>query len=76
MLNAINNIPKPNLLIYLVLKSETSSLTQFCNNSIDTLNVFNAKLKKDEMFRKQKVKLDRNYNFIGKPKHYPPANNE
>ena len=73
MLNAINNIPKPNLLIYLVLKSETSSLTQFCNNSIDTLNVFNAKLKKDE---KQKVKLDRNYNFIGKPKHYPPANNE
>ena len=37
------------------------------------LNVFNARLKKE-----QKVKLEKenNYNYIGKPRHYPPANKE
>ena len=37
------------------------------------LNVFNARLKKDKT---QKVKLENNYNYIGRPRHYPPANKE
>ena len=72
-LNAINNIPKPNFLVYLALKSELSGITHTCNSSTDTLNVFNARLKKDNT---QKVKFENNYNYIGKPRHYPPANKE
>ena len=72
-LNAINNIPKPNFLVYLALKSETSGLTNIYNSSTDMLNVFNTRLKKDKT---QKVKLENNYNYIGRPRHYPPANKE
>ncbi len=74
-LNAINNIPKSNLLVYFPLKSEISvakHLTNIYNSSTDMLNVFNARLKK----KIQKVKLEDNYNYIGKPRHYPPANKE
>lgn len=76
MLYAINNIPKPNFLVYLASKSELSvakHLTNIYNSSTDMLNVFNARLKKDKT---QKVKLENNYNYIGKPRHYPPANKE
>ena len=76
MLYAINNIPKPNFLVYLASKSELSVakyLTNTYNSSTDMLNVFNARLKKDKT---QKVKLENNYNYIGKPRHYPPANKE
>ena len=69
-LNAINNVPKPK---YLALKREFSGPTQICNSPTDMLNVFNARLKKDNT---QKVKLKNNYNYIGKPRHYPPANKE
>lgn len=76
-LNTINNIPKPNYLVYLASKSELSvakHLTDIYNSSADMLNVFNARLKKDKT---QKVKLEpNNYNYIGKPRHYPPANKE
>ena len=74
-LNAINNIPKSNLLVYFPLKSEISvakHLTNIYNSSTDMLNVFNVRLKK----KTQKVKLQDNYNYIGKPRHYPPANKE
>ena len=75
-LNAINNIPKPNFLVYLALKSELSvDLTNIYNSSTDMLNVFNARLKKDNT-QKAKLKLENNYNYIGKPRHYPPANKE
>lgn len=44
------------------------------------LNVFNVRLKKiNDILDKQlqqKLKLENNYNYIGKPKHYPPANKE
>ena len=76
MLYAINNIPKPNFLVYLASKSELSVakyLTNTYNSSTDMLNVFNARLKKDKT---QKVKLENNYNYIGKPRYYPPANKE
>lgn len=75
-LNAINNIPKPNFLICLGLKSELSvakHLTNIYNSSTNMLNVFNARSKKNNT---QKVKLENNYNYIGKPRHYPPANKE
>lgn len=79
MLNAINNIPKPNFLVYLALKSELSGPTQthICNSPTDMLNVFNARLKKEkEKNNTQKVKLENNYNYIGKPRHYAPASQE
>ena len=79
MLNAINNIPKPNFLVYLALKSELSgpTKTQICNSPTDMLNVFNARLKKEkEKNNTQKVKLENNYNYIGKPRHYVPASQE
>ena len=82
-LNAINNIPKPNFLVYYALKSEWSvanHLTNTYNSSTDMLNVFNARLKKyndaDPLQSQQKVKSEKNYNYIGKPRHYPPANKE
>lgn len=71
--NTLNAIAKPNFLVYLALKSELSGITHICNSSTDTLNVFNARLKKNKT---QKVKLEDNYNYIGKPRHYPPANKE
>ena len=76
MLYATNNIPKPNFLVYLASKSElsvTKHLTNIYNSSTDMLNMFKARLKKDKT---QKVKLENNYNYIGKPRHYPPANKE
>ena len=77
ILNAINKIPKPNFLVCSALNSEisvTKHLTNIYNSSTDMLNVFNARLKKDKT---QKVKLEsNNYNYIGKPRHYPPANKE
>lgn len=87
MLNAINNIPKPNLLVYLELKSElsgpTPSQTQICNSPTDMLNVFKVRLKEDKEKEKennnaQKVKLEKEnqYNYIGKPRHYAPASQE
>lgn len=87
MLNAINNIPKPNLLVYLVLKSElsgpTPSQAQICNSPTDMLNVFKVRLKEDKEKEKennnaQKVKLEKEnqYNYIGKPRHYAPASQE
>ena len=72
-LNAINNIPKPNFLVYLALKSESSGLSNIYGSSTDMLNIFNARSKKDNT---QKVKLENNYNYIGRPRHYPPANKE
>lgn len=82
-LNAINNIAKPNFLVNLALKSEFSGLTNIYNSSTDMLNVFNARLKKNNdayaMSHKQlqqKVKLENNPNYIEKPRHYPPANKE
>ena len=74
MLYAINNIPKPNFLVYVALKSELSGPDQHvCHNPIDTLNMFNTRLKKHN---RQKVNVESNYNYIGKARHYPPANNE
>jgi len=76
MLYAINNIPKPNFLVYLASRSELSvakHLTNIYSSSTDMLNMFNARLKKNKT---QKVKLENNYNYIGKPRHYPPANKE
>lgn len=72
-LNAINNIPKPNFLVCLGLISELSGLTNVYNSSTNILNVFNARSKKSNT---QKLKLENNYNYIGKPRHYPPANKE
>lgn len=87
--NAINNIPKPNSLVYILSKSELSITTQIYNNSTNLLNLFNARLKKyndaDALYHKQqplvvnlqkKANLENNYNYIGKPRHYPPANKE
>ena len=76
MLYAINNIPKPNFLVYVALKSELSgpdASQHVCHNAIDTLNMFNTRLKKHN---RQKVNVESNYNYIGKPRHYPPAHNE
>ena len=76
MLYAINNIPKPNFLVYVALKSEFSgpdASQHVCHNPIDTLNMFNTRLKKHN---RQKVNVESNYNYIGKARHYPPANNE
>ena len=75
--NAIDNIPKPNLFVYVASKSELSvskHITNIYNSSTDMLNVFNARLKKDKI---REVKSEyNNYNYIGKPRHYPPANKE
>ena len=46
------------------------------NSSTDMLNMFNARLKKDNHASQQKVELGNNFNYIGKPRHYPPANKE
>ena len=76
MLYAINNIPKPNFLVYVALKSELSgpdASQHVCYNPIDTLNMFNTRLKKHD---RQKVNVESNYNYIGKARHYPPAENE
>lgn len=78
-LNAINNIPNPNFLVSFALKSESSGLSNIYSSSTDMLNVFNARLKKNNdpmpsiTSKQQKVKLE---NYIGKPRHYPPANKE
>ena len=76
-LSAINNIPKPNLFVYLASKSElpvAKHITNIYNSSTDMLNMFNTRLKKDKT---QKVKLEfNNHNYIGRPRHYPPANKE
>ena len=91
MLYTINNIPKPNFLVYVALKSELSgtSTSHVCHNPyppyppyppgvgvgvVDTLNMFNTRIKKKH--NKQKVNVESNYNYIGKARHYPPANNE
>ena len=75
-LNAISNIPSPNFIVYLALKSEMSALTNLYNNSTETLNIFNARLKKYKINR-QKVKSEETKsNYAGKPRHYPPANKE
>jgi hypothetical protein len=74
--NAINKIPKPNFLVYIALKSD---ITHIHNSSTDLLNVFNARLKENNdalHALQQKVKLENNCNYIGKPRHYPPANKE
>ena len=75
MLYAINNIPKPNFLVYVVLKSELSGPYQHvCHNPIDTLNMFNTRLKKHN--REKVNNVESNYYYIGKDRHYPPAINE
>ena len=77
--NAINKIPKPNFLVYIALKSD---ITHIHNSSTDLLNVFNARLKENNdalhalHALQQKVKLENNCNYTGKPRHYPPANKE
>ena len=55
------------------IKSESSGLSNNYGNSTHILNMFNTKRKKDNT---HKVKLENNYNYIGKPRHYPPANKE
>ena len=71
--SAINKIPKPNLFASIALKSEFSGIKHLYNSSTDLLNVFNARLKKNKT---EIVKSETNYNYIGKPRHYPPANKE
>ena len=76
VLYAINNIPKPNFLVYVALKSELSGTDvsqHVCNKPVDTLNMFNTRLKKHN---RQEINAESNYNYIGKHRHYPPANNE
>ena len=55
------------------IKSESSGLSNNYGNSTHILNMFNTKRKKDNT---HKIKLENNYNYIGKPRHYPPANKE
>ena len=71
--NAINWLPKPNQLAYIRLKNEASGIRHLYTNSTDLLNISNAKLKKNKI---RTVKLENNYNYVGKPRHYPPANKE
>ena len=71
--SAINNIPQPNHFANIALKSELSGIKHIYNSSNDLLNVFNARLKKNKT---EIVKSEINYNYIGKPRHYPPANKE
>ena len=74
MLYGINNIPKPNFLVYVTLKSELSGPDwHVYDKPVDTLNMFNTRLKK---YNIQKLNVESNYNYIGKARHYPPANNE
>ena len=70
--SAINKIPKPNSLVYTLSKSELLDTTHIYNSSNDMLNVYNAKLNK----KTQIIKSEDNHNYIGKPRHYPPANKE
>ena len=76
MLYAINNIPKPNFLVYLALRSELSSTSPICHNSIDTLNIFNTSMLRMKRHNRQNINVDSNYNYKGKARHYPPASNE
>ena len=71
--SAINKKSKPNLFAYITLKNETSDIRHLYTSSTDLLNISNTKLKKNKT---QKVKLENHYNYIGKPRHYPPANKE
>ena len=71
--NAINWLPKHNQLAYFRLKKEASGIRRLYTNSTDLLNISNAKLKKNKI---RTVKLENNYNYVGKPRHYPPANKE
>nr|YP_009512492.1 ribosomal protein S3 [Pseudevernia consocians]AXJ91928.1 ribosomal protein S3 [Pseudevernia consocians] len=77
----MNKIPMPNSLVYVALKSEISVLNHppnLYNSSSDMLNVFSTRLKKnnDNHNEKKKVKLEDYFNYIGKARHYPPANKE
>lgn len=74
--NAVNKIPKPNFPVHILSKSELLGTTNIHNKSIDLLNMFKTRLKKNNDAYQQKVKLGNNFNYIGKPRHYPPANKE
>lgn len=70
---SIYNKPKPYKKSTFLLKSELLSLFDNYNSAINMLSVFNVKSKKDST---QKTKLEKNNNFVGKYRHYPPANKE
>ena len=75
LLFCINNIPSANIFADIVLKSELLGATHIHNNSVDLLNMFKTKLKnKDDQHKPFKNNDD--YYYIGKPRHYPPANKE
>lgn len=70
---AINNIPSAYKKSTYALKSELLDLSKRYNSALNRLNMFNVRSKKDTT---RKTKQVSNNNFVGKPRHYPPANNE
>lgn len=56
------------------MKTQPINLVKNHNSYAHTLNVFNIKLKKDDISKTELV--ENNKNFAGKAKHYPPANKE
>lgn len=74
----MNRLKHVNNLYPLGVLQEKSSVTgvnlvENYNKSTNILNVFNIKLKKDDILN---AKVEISKNFAGKPKHYPPANKE
>ena len=85
--SVINKISKPNFIAYITLKKEVSGTRHLYTSSTDLLNISDAKLKKnktqivrsDKESETEKVSENESeihYNYIGKPRHYPPANKE
>lgn len=70
---AINNIPNSYRNSTLLLKNELISLSSKNNGAFNMLSVFNVRSRKNTS---QKTKQKWNNNFVGKPRHYPPANKE
>ena len=73
ILEAINNPPKPYIFTIFTLKGQISNVVKKDDSSINMLNVFNLKLKKNDVPKKR---LENDKNLAGKAKHYTPASKE
>lgn len=70
---AINDMPNDYKKSTFLLNSDLLNLSNNYNNALNTLKLFSIRSKKDST---QKTKQEKNNNYAGKPKHYPPANKE
>lgn len=65
--------PKPYVFALYTLKGELLNSVNNSSSSTNILNIFNVKLKKDNI---HETKKEKSSNYVSKPRHYPPANKE